>query len=164
MDPSGKKLEGYDGYVIEPGGPDQIMADRNQRIVEGTHNLSWHYKSKTKHSPAYMSIIVHSKRISSDRGILIHWGLSRGWSTGCLIPSTEKSIMSDRKIYRAVNSTSLFDKIMNFAYKVEKINKKSRTSQNKFDDVKGEVSKDTIKGKSINKIILVVKNNIKRIL
>jgi hypothetical protein len=164
LDPSGKKLEGYDGYVIEPGGPDQIMADRNQRIVEGTHNLSWHYKSKTKHSPAYMSIIVHSKRISSDRGILIHWGLSRGWSTGCLIPSTEKSIMSDRKIYRAVNSTSLFDKIMNFAYKVEKINKKSRTSQNKFDDVKGEVSKDTIKGKSINKIILVVKNNIKRTL
>lgn len=164
LDPSGKKLEGYDGYVIEPGGPDQIMADRNQRIVEGTHNLSWHYKSKTKHSPAYMSIIVHSKRISSDRGMLIHWGLSRGWSTGCLIPSTEKSIMSDRKIYRAVNSTSLFDKIMNFAYKVEKINKKSRTSQNKFDDVKGEVSKDTIKGKSINKIILVVKNNIKRTL
>ena len=53
---------------------------------------------------------------------------------------------------------------MNFAYKVEKINKKSRTSQNKFDDVKGEVSKDAIKGKSINKIILVVKNNIKRIL
>ena len=164
LDPSGKKLEGYDGYVIEPGGPDQIMADRNQRIVEGTHNLSWHYKSKTKHSPAYMSIIVHSKRISSDRGILIHWGLSRGWSTGCLIPSTEKSIMSDRKIYRAVNSTSLFDKIMNFAYKVDKLNKKSRTSQNKFDDVKGEVSKDTIKGKSINKIILVVKNNIKRTL
>ena len=164
LDPSGKKLEGYDGYVIEPGGPDQIMADRNQRIVEGTHNLSWHYKSKTKHSPAYMSIIVHSKRISSDRGILIHWGLSRGWSTGCLIPSTEKSIMSDRKIYRAVNSTSLFDKIMNFAYKVEKINKKSRTSQNKFDDVKGEVSKEAIKGKSINKIILVVKNNIKRTL
>ena len=164
LDPSGKKLEGYDGYVIEPGGPDQIMADRNQRIVEGTHNLSWHYKSKTKHSPAYMSIIVHSKRISSDRGILIHWGLSRGWSTGCLIPSTERSIMNDRKIYKAVNSTSLFDKIMNFAYKVEKINKKSRTSQNKFDDVKGEVSKDTIKGKSINKIILVVKNNIKRIL
>ena len=164
LDPSGKKLEGYDGYVIEPGGPDQIMANRNQRIVEGTHNLSWHYKSKTKHSPAYMSIIVHSKRISSDRGILIHWGLSRGWSTGCLIPSTERSIMNDRKIYKAVNSTSLFDKIMNFAYKVEKINKKSRTSQNKFDDVKGEVSKDTIKGKSINKIILVVKNNIKRIL
>ena len=164
LDPSGKKLEGYDGYVIEPGGPDQIMADRNQRIVEGTHNLSWHYKSKTKHSPAYMSIIVHSKRISSDRGILIHWGLSRGWSTGCLIPSIERSIMNDRKIYKAVNSTSLFDKIMNFAYKVEKINKKSRTSQNKFDDVKGEVSKDTIKGKSINKIILVVKNNIKRIL
>ena len=164
LDPSGKKLEGYDGYVIEPGGPDQIMADRNQRIVEGTHNLSWHYKSKTKHSPAYMSIIVHSKRISSDRGILIHWGLSRGWSTGCLIPSTERSIMNDRKIYKAVNSTSLFDKIMNFAYKVEKINKKSRTSQNKFDDVKGEVSKDTIKGKSINKIILVVKNNIKRTL
>ena len=164
LDPSGKKLEGYDGYVIEPGGPDQIMADRNQRIVEGTHNLSWHYKSKTKHSPAYMSIIVHSKRISSDRGILIHWGLSRGWSTGCLIPSTERSIMNDRKIYKAVNSTSLFDKIMNFAYNVEKINKKSRTSQNKFDDVKGEVSKDTIKGKSINKIILVVKNNIKRIL
>ena len=164
LDPSGKKLEGYDGYVIEPGGPDQIMADRNQRIVEGTHNLSWHYKSKTKHSPAYMSIIVHSKRISSDRGILIHWGLSRGWSTGCLIPSTERSIMNDRKIYKAVNSTSLCDKIMNFAYKVEKINKKSRTSQNKFDDVKGEVSKDTIKGKAINKIILVVKNNIKRIL
>lgn len=164
LDPSGKKLEGYDGYVIEPGGPDQIMANRNQRIVEGTHNLSWHYKSKTKHSPAYMSIIVHSKRISSDRGILIHWGLSRGWSTGCLIPSTERSIMNDRKIYKAVNSTSLFDKIMNFAYKVEKINKKSRTSQNKFDDVKGEVSKDAIKGKSINKIILVVKNNIKRIL
>ena len=164
LDPSGKKLEGYDGYVIEPGGPDQIMANRNQRIVEGTHNLSWHYKSKTKHSPAYMSIIVHSKRISSNRGILIHWGLSRGWSTGCLIPSTERSIMNDRKIYKAVNSTSLFDKIMNFAYKVEKINKKSRTSQNKFDDVKGEVSKDAIKGKSINKIILVVKNNIKRIL
>jgi len=122
LDPSGKKLEGYDGYVIEPGGPDQIMPDRNQRIVEGKHNLSWHYKSKTKHSPAYMSILVHSKKISSNRGILIHWGYSRGWSVGCLIPSTEKSIMSDRKIYRAVNSMSLFDKIMNFAYKIEKIN------------------------------------------
>ena len=164
LDPSGKKLEGYDGYVIEPGGPDQIIAERNQRIVEGTHNLRWHYKSKTKHSPAYMSILVHSKKISPNRGILIHWGLSRGWSTGCLIPSTERSIMSDRKIYKAVNSMSLFDKIMNFAYKIEKINKKSRTAQNKFDDMKGEVSKEAIKGKSINNIVLVVKNNIKRTL
>ena len=164
LDPSGKKLEGYDGYVIEPGGPDQIMAERNQRIVEGTHNLRWHYKSKTKHSPAYMSILVHSKKISPNRGILIHWGLSRGWSVGCLIPSTERSIMSDRKIYEAVNSMSLFDKIMNFAYKIEKINKKSRTAQNKFDDMKGEVPKEAIKGKSINNIVLVVKNNIKRTL
>ena len=164
LDPSGKKLEGYDGYVIEPGGPDQIIAERNQRIVEGTHNLRWHYKSKTKHSPAYMSILVHSKKISPNRGILIHWGLSRGWSVGCLIPSTERSIMSDRKIYKAVNSMSLFDKIMNFAYKIEKINKKSRTAQNKFDDMKGEVSKEAIKGKSINNIVLVVKNNIKRTL
>ena len=164
LDPSGKKLEGYDGYVIEPGGPDQIMAERNQRIVEGTHNLRWHYKSKTKHSPAYMSILVHSKKISTNRGILIHWGLSRGWSVGCLIPSTERSIMSDRKIYKAVNSMSLFDKIMNFAYKIEKINKKSRTAQNKFDDMKGEVPKEAIKGKSINNIVLVVKNNIKRTL
>ena len=164
LDPLGKKLEGYDGYVIEPGGPDQIMAERNQRIVEGTHNLSWHYKSKTKHSPAYMSILVHSKKISPNRGILIHWGLSRGWSVGCLIPSTERSIMSDRKIYKAVNSMSLFDKIMNFAYKIEKINKKSRTAQNKFDDMKGEVPKEAIKGKSINNIVLVVKNNIKRTL
>ena len=164
LDPLGKKLEGYDGYVIEPGGPDQIMAERNQRIVEGTHNLRWHYKSKTKHSPAYMSILVHSKKISPNRGILIHWGLSRGWSVGCLIPSTERSIMSDRKIYKAVNSMSLFDKIMNFAYKIEKINKKSRTAQNKFDDMKGEVPKEAIKGKSINNIVLVVKNNIKRTL
>lgn len=164
LDPSGKKLEGYDGYVIEPGGPDQIIAERNQRIVEGTHNLRWHYKSKTKHSPAYMSILVHSKKISPNRGILIHWGLSRGWSVGCLIPSTERSIMSDRKIYKAVNSMSLFDKIMNFAYKIEKINKKSRTAQNKFDDMKGEVPKEAIKGKSINNIVLVVKNNIKRTL
>ena len=164
LDPSGKKLEGYDGYIIEPGGPDQIIAERNQRIVEGTHNLRWHYKSKTKHSPAYMSILVHSKKISPNRGILIHWGLSRGWSVGCLIPSTERSIMSDRKIYKAVNSMSLFDKIMNFAYKIEKINKKSRTAQNKFDDMKGEVPKEAIKGKSINNIVLVVKNNIKRTL
>ena len=164
LDPSGKKLEGYDGYVIEPGGPDQIIAERNQRIVEGTHNLRWHYKSKTKHSPAYMSILVHSKKISPNRGILIHWGLSRGWSVGCLIPSTERSIMSDRKIYKAVNSMFLFDKIMNFAYKIEKINKKSRTAQNKFDDMKGEVPKEAIKGKSINNIVLVVKNNIKRTL
>ncbi len=164
LDPSGKKLEGYDGYVIEPGGPDQIIAERNQRIVEGTHNLRWHYKSKTKHSPAYMSILVHSKKISPNRGILIHWGLSRGWSVGCLIPSTERSIMSDRKIYKAVNSMSLFDKIMNFAYKIEKINKKSRTAQNKFDDMKGEVPKEAIKGKSIKNIVLVVKNNIKRTL
>ena len=162
LDPSGKKLEGYDGYVIEPGGPDQIMAERNQRIVEGTHNLRWHYKSKTKHSPAYMSILVHSKKISPNRGILIHWGLSRGWSVGCLIPSTERSIMSDRKIYKAVNSMSFFDKIMNFAYKMEKINKKSRTARNKFDDMEGEVPRKTIQGKSINNIVLVVKNNIKR--
>ena len=162
LDPSGKKLEGYDGYVIEPGGPDQIMAERNQRIVEGTHNLRWHYKSKTKHSPAYMSILVHSKKISPNRGILIHWGLSRGWSVGCLIPSTERSIMSDRKIYKAVNSMSFFDKIMNFAYKMEKINKKSRTARNKFDDMESEVPRKTIQGKSINNIVLVVKNNIKR--
>ena len=72
--------------------------------------------------------------------------------------------MSDRKIYKAVNSMSLFDKIMNFAYNIEKINKKSRTAQNKFDDMKGEVPKEAIKGKSINNIVLVVKNNIKRTL
>ena len=53
---------------------------------------------------------------------------------------------------------------MNFAYKIEKINKKSRTAQNKFDDMKGEVPKEAIKGKSINNIVLVVKNNIKRTL
>ena len=51
---------------------------------------------------------------------------------------------------------------MNFAYKIEKINKKSRTvlGDNKNQEVKGEISADKINQQKINNIVIRIKNNI----
>lgn len=169
LDPSGKKVEGYDGYIIEPGGPDEIASNKNRRIVQGTHQLAWHDKSPTKYSERYMTMIVYSKNISMNRGILIHYGLDRSWSIGCLLPSTKEKIVkhhSRGNIYFAEDSKKFFDKIMNFVYKVEKINKTSNTAQNIHKDKEGEVkalelhNKNNHKRREIKNVKLVIKNNI----
>ena len=51
---------------------------------------------------------------------------------------------------------------MIFAYKIEKINKKSRTvlGDNKNQEVKGEISADKINQQKINNIVIRIKNNI----
>ena len=51
---------------------------------------------------------------------------------------------------------------MDFAYKVEKINRKSRTvlGDTKNQEVSGEVSSNRINQQKINNIVIRVKNNI----
>ena len=179
LDPSGKKLEGYDGYIIEPGGENEINGGKNKRIIEGTHDLRWHLRPEKKDKKGniirqpYMAIGVQNHKkdsnnrtlIPKNRWILIHHGNHRGFSVGCLLPSTKKIISrheSHGNIYFSENSRDFFDKIMNFAYKIEKINKKSRTvlGDNKNQEVKGEISADKINQQKINNIVIRIKNNI----
>ena len=179
LDPSGKKLEGYDGYIIEPGGENEINGGKDKRIIEGTHDLRWHLRPEKKDKKGniirqpYMAIGVQNHKkdsnnrtlIPKDRWILIHHGNHRGFSVGCLLPSTKKIISrheSHGNIYFSENSRDFFDKIMNFAYKIEKINKKSRTvlGDNKNQEVKGEISADKINQQKINNIVIRIKNNI----
>ena len=180
LDPSGKKLEGYDGYVIEPGGENEINGGKDKRIIEGTHDLRWHLRPEKKDKQGnivrqpYMAIGVQNHKkdsnnrtlIPKNRWILIHHGNHRGFSVGCLLPSTKKIISrheSHGNIYFSENSRIFFDKIMNFAYKIEKINKKSRTvlGDSKNQEIKGEVSADKINQQKINNIVIRIKNNIK---
>jgi hypothetical protein len=100
---------------------------------------------------------------------LIHYGLDRSWSIGCLLPSTKEKIVkhhSRGNIYFAEDSKKFFDKIMNFVYKVEKINKTSNTAQNIHKDKEGEVkalelhNKNNHKRREIKNVKLVIKNNI----
>ena len=179
LDPSGKKLEGYDGYIIEPGGENEINGGKDKRIIEGTHDLRWHLRPEKKDKKGniirqpYMAIGVQNHKkdsnnrtlIPKNRWILIHHGNHRGFSVGCLLPSTKKIISrheSHGNIYFSENSRDFFDKIMNFAYKIEKINKKSRTvlGDNKNQEVKGEISADKINQQKINNIVIRIKNNI----
>ena len=179
LDPSGKKLEGYDGYIIEPGGENEINGGKNKRIIEGTHDLRWHLRPEKKDKKGniirqpYMAIGVQNHKkdsnnrtlIPKNRWILIHHGNHRGFSVGCLLPSTKKIISkheSHGNIYFSENSRDFFDKIMNFAYKIEKINKKSRTvlGDSKNQEVKGEISADKINQQKINNIVIRIKNNI----
>jgi len=179
LDPSGKKLEGYDGYVIEPGGENEINGNKNKRIIEGTHDLRWHLRPEKKDEKgnvvrkSYMAIGVQNHKkdsnnrtlIPKNRWILIHHGDHRGFSVGCLLPSTKKIISRHKSygnIYFSENSREFFDKIMNFAYKIEKINRKSRTASGdkKDQEVSGEVSSNKINQQKINNIVIKVKNNI----
>ena len=103
--------------------------------------------------------------IPKNRWILIHHGDHRGFSVGCLLPSTKKIISRHKSygnIYFSENSREFFDKIMNFAYKIEKINRKSRTASGdkKDQEVSGEVSSNKINQQKINNIVIKVKNNI----
>ncbi len=146
-DSYGIQYSEYDGYIIEPGGPDTLASGRNKRIVEGEHKLMWHYRSKKKH--LYFAPLIYSSKISKERYILIHPGTSRGYSLGCLIvaPNYTKDVSGK---YGNVFFVSGEDKYGSSKRRFELI-------CNKIIEIEGKSPKS---GRLINNIILKVINNI----
>lgn len=154
IEPGGKKVPGYDGYIVEPGGPDTVTPNKNKRIVEGLHSLQWHIKSETDYSPSYLTLKVFNNKKNSEglynteihknRGILIHYGLHRGWSIGCLLPSTKEIVKKHNKrgkIYYTENSENFFWKIIDFVCKIENTTRKEASKkQNNLKKVKLKVA------------------------
>ena len=126
LDPSGKKVPGYEGYVIEREGPDTVEPSRKKRIIAGTHELRWHYRDKPRNYWA-IGVFNHQKDnrglkkelIHPERWILIHPGTSRGSSIGCLIIA--KNYYKDGLIHRCDKSKSFefMKKIISYTVQVE---------------------------------------------
>ena len=126
LDPSGKKVPGYEGYVIEREGPDTVEPSRKKRIIAGTHELRWHYRDKPRNYWA-IGVFNHQKDnrglkkelIHPERWILIHPGTSRGSSIGCLIIA--KNCYKDGLIHRCDKSKSFefMKKIISYTVQVE---------------------------------------------
>ena len=132
LDPSGKKVEGYNGYIIEREGPDTVEMSRKKRIIAGTHELRWHYRGDPRN---YWAIGVYNHQqdnrgmfhkifnkkvlIHEERWILIHPGTSRGSSVGCLI--TAKSYYKDGLLHRCGKSESFkfMEKIIKYTSQIE---------------------------------------------
>ena len=54
LDPSGREVSGFNGYVVEREGPDTIVSGRKKRIVQGMHQLRWHQRpDKIKNGKIY---------------------------------------------------------------------------------------------------------------
>ena len=143
-DSTGYRYTEYDGYIIEPEGPDTEESNRNKRIVSGNHKIFWHFRPKAKH--LYWAPQITSGRIPESRAILIHFGGGRNWTIGCLIP-TKSPYKGYHKKYGKIykcdieKSKEYFNEICNFIERVENSGKKKE-------------------GLKINKIKLVVFNNI----
>ena len=75
---------GQKGYILEPPGPDTTMRDQNKRIPAGAYNLVRH--RGTKHEDHFK---LQNDKVPGDRFIVIHEGLTCGWSEGCLIIGSE---------------------------------------------------------------------------
>ena len=126
LDPSGKKVEGYNGYIIEREGPDTVEPLRKKRIISGTHELRWHYRDKPRNYWA-IGVFNHQKDnrglkkelIHPERWILIHPGTSRGSSIGCLIIA--KNYYKDSLIHRCDKSKSFefMKKIISYTVQIE---------------------------------------------
>jgi len=126
LDPSGKKVPGYEGYIIEREGPDTVEPSRKKRIIAGTHELRWHYRDKPRNYWA-IGVFNHQKDnrglkkelIHPERWILIHPGTSRGSSIGCLIIA--KNYYRDGLIHRCDKSKSFefMKKIISYTVQVE---------------------------------------------
>ena len=126
LDPSGKKVEGYNGYIIEREGPDTVEPLRKKRIISGTHELRWHYRDKPRNYWA-IGVFNHQKDnrglkkelIHPERWILIHPGTSRGSSIGCLIIA--KNYYKDGLIHRCDKSKSFefMKKIISYTVQIE---------------------------------------------
>ena len=126
LDPNGKKVEGYNGYVIEREGPDTVEPLRKKRIIAGTHELRWHYRGKPRNYWA-IGVINHKKDnrglknelIHEERWILIHPGTSRGSSIGCLIIA--KNYYKDGLLHRCdkAKSFEFMKKIINYTVQIE---------------------------------------------
>lgn len=126
LDPSGKKVEGYNGYIIEREGPDTVEPLRKKRIIAGTHELRWHYRGEPRNYWA-IGVFNHQKDnrglkkelIHQERWILIHPGTSRGSSVGCLIIA--KNYYKDGLIHRCDKSKSFefMKKIIGYTIQIE---------------------------------------------
>ena len=126
LDPSGKKVLGYEGYIIEREGPDTVEPLRKKRIIAGTHELRWHYRGEPRNYWA-IGVFNHQKDnrglkkelIHPERWILIHPGTSRGSSIGCLIIA--KNYYRDGLIHRCDKSKSFefMKKIISYTVQVE---------------------------------------------
>ena len=126
LDPSGKKVPGYEGYVIEREGPDTVEPSKKKRIIAGTHELRWHYRGEPRNYWA-IGVFNHQKDnrglkkelIHPERWILIHPGTSRGSSIGCLIIA--KNYYKDGLIHRCDKSKSFefMKKIISYTVQVE---------------------------------------------
>lgn len=159
LDTNGERLTAYDGYIIEPEGPDEVRSGKNKRIPTGTHSLRWHYRAKERHR--YLAIGIYNnkfhekglkqKYLSVERWILIHHGGGRQWSEGCLIPARKpyKGVHdSYRKIYMCdikEDSIKYFKNIKEFIHKQE-----------------GTVETEKSHGEKIQKVVMKVLNNIKK--
>ena len=126
LDPSGKKVPGYEGYIIEREGPDTVEPLRKKRIIAGTHELRWHYRGEPRNYWA-IGVFNHQKDnrglkkelIHQERWILIHPGTSRGSSVGCLIIA--KNYYKDGLIHRCDKSKSFefMKKIIGYTIQIE---------------------------------------------
>lgn len=126
LDPSGKKVPEYEGYIIEREGPDTVEPLRKKRIIAGTHELRWHYRGEPRNYWA-IGVFNHQKDnrglkkelIHPERWILIHPGTSRGSSIGCLIIA--KNYYRDGLIHRCDKSKSFefMKKIISYTVQVE---------------------------------------------
>ena len=126
LDPSGKKVPGYEGYIIEREGPDTVEPLRKKRIIAGTHELRWHYRGEPRNYWA-IGVFNHQKDnrglkkelIHPERWILIHPGTSRGSSIGCLIIA--KNYYRDGLMHRCDKSKSFefMKKIISYTVQVE---------------------------------------------
>lgn len=138
LDPSGREVSGFNGYVVEREGPDTIVSGRKKRIVQGMHQLRWHQRpDKIKNGKiirkGYLAVGIFNhtenpqglehKRlkkkvlIHENRFVLIHpVGVSSGLE-GCLAPARNYKINGDR--YVTQGSQDLFNEIIKFIKKIE---------------------------------------------
>lgn len=139
LDPSGREVAGFNGYVVEREGPDTIISGRKKRIVQGTHELRWHERPDKKDKKGnvtregYLAIGVFNNTANSKglfneklkrkvliyekRWILIHPVAKSSGLEGCLAPA--KGYTKDKTAYFTVGSKKLFGDIIKFIKKIE---------------------------------------------
>lgn len=146
LDPNGKKVGGYDGYIIEREGPDTIESGKKKRIVEGEHKLRFHYRYKHKHNYWALGIYNHTKNekgkyhkvkkhkvlIHENRWILIHPGTGRNSSVGCLIIS--KHYFKEGILHKCdfEESRKFLGHVLSYIVKIEGVEKKDHLELKKF--------------------------------
>lgn len=108
----------FNGFTLEPAGPDEVRSGLDRRIPQGVYNAVFEYSPKFNRNLP----VLFNENVAKSRRILIHTGNTGVDTAGCILIGNEWS--ANGKVFNSINTiNTLFSKLKMKDFEVEIKNK-----------------------------------------